>query len=87
MTLAMASHQEALYECLTRTSNIARITLNRRHSHSATVAATLQQLLLIEQKPLLGFFVVSSQYLLNSVSLESITEALQTYNCTKEQKS
>ena len=87
MTLATTSHQEVLYECLTRTSSIARIALNLRHSHSATVAATLQQLLLTEQKPLLGFFVVSSQYLLNSVSLESITEALQTYNCTKERKS
>tara|TARA_R110002153_G_scaffold195922_10_gene349262 strand:- start:487 stop:747 length:261 start_codon:yes stop_codon:yes gene_type:complete len=80
-------HQEALCECLTRTSSIARIALNRRHSHSAIVAAALQQLLLTEQKQLLGFFVVSSQYLLNSVSLESITEALQIFNCTKEQKS
>lgn len=80
-------HQEALCERLTRTSSIARTALNRRHNHSATVAATLQQLLLTEQKQPLSFFVVSSQYLLNSVSLESITEALQTYNCTKERKS
>ena len=80
-------HQEALCECLTHTSRIARTALNRRHNHSARAAATLQQLLLTEQKPLLGFFVVSSQYLLNSVSLESITEALQTFNCTKERKS
>ena len=87
MSLARTSHQEALCERLAHTSRIARITLNRRRNHSATTAATLQQLLLTEQKPLLGFFVVSSQYLLNSVSLESITEALQTYNCTKERKS
>lgn len=87
MTLAMASHQEALCERLAHTSRIARITFGGRRHHLRTTAAELKRLPLTEQKPLLDFLVVSSQYLLNSVSLESITEALQTYNCTKERKS
>ena len=80
-------HQQALCEDLARTSGIAKIVQCRRQTRSTTVAATLEQLLLIEQKQPLRFFVVSSQYLFNSVSIEIITEALHTYNCTKEQKS
>ena len=79
--------RRAVCERPTRISRTAIIAPCLRQSRSMIVAEVLRQLLLTESKQPLSFLVVSSQYLLNSVSLESITEALQTYNCTKERKS
>lgn len=82
MKLTTPCHQAQHCEALLRNSGTLKITLGRRHSHSESVVAMLEQLLLLEQKQPLRFLVVSSQYLLGSVSLKSITEALNIYNCT-----